>query len=97
MRKVMSMALGRIRRDSVGVPIKLYPFTGRAMHDSPSMIVIDPNLSAGRPVIACTGLATQVIAERYTAGESIDQLAQDYERASEEIEEAIRFELKAAA
>ena len=34
------------------------------MHDSPSMIVIDPNLSAGRPVIACTGLATQVIAER---------------------------------
>ena len=49
------------------------------------------------PVIAGTGLATRIIAERCKLGESISDLAQDYERPSTEIEEAIRCELEAAA
>ena len=61
------------------------------------MVVIDPMVSAGRPVIEGTGLVTQLIAERYKAGESINDLANDYERGTEEIEEAIRCELQAAA
>ncbi len=97
MREIISAALRRIDRDPAGVPIKLYPFTRAAMDDTPSMVVIDPRLSAGRPVIAGTGLATQLIAERYKAGESIGDLAHDYEREHEEIEEAIRCELQAAA
>lgn len=60
-------------------------------------MVIDPALSAGRPVITGTGLATEVIAERFKAGESVSDLAKDYERKEAEIEEAIRCELKAAA
>ena len=67
------------------------------MKDASAMIVIDPRLSAGRPVIAGTGLTTQVIAERYKAGESIFDLAQDYGHESAELEEAIRYELQAAA
>ena len=97
MREIITAALRRIDRDPAGVPIKLYPFTRSAMDDTPMMIVIDPMLSAGRPVIAGTGLATQLIAERYKAGESISDLAHDYERENEEIEEAIRCELQAAA
>ena len=97
MREIISAALRRIDRDPAGVPIKLYPFTRSATDDTPALIVIDPRLSAGRPVIAGTGLATQLIAERYKAGESISDLAQDYERGNEEIEEAIRCELQAAA
>ena len=97
MREIMSAALRRIDRDPDGVPIKLYPFTRSATDGTPAMIVIDPRLSAGRPVIAGTGLATQLIAERYKAGESISDLAHDYERGLEEIEEAIRCELQAAA
>ena len=97
MREIISAALRRIDRDPAGVPIKLYPFTRSAMDDTPAMIVIDPSLSAGRPVIAGTGLATQLIAERYKAGESISDLAHDYERGHEEVEEAIRCELQAAA
>ena len=38
-------------------------------------------------------IATAVIAERYKAGESVDQLAEDYGRNRLEIEEAIRCEL----
>lgn len=97
MREIISRALRRIDRDPAGVPIKLYPFTRSATDDTPTMVVIDPRLSAGRPVIAGTGLATQLIAERYKAGESIGDLAHDYERGHEEIEEAIRCELQAAA
>lgn len=98
MRKIIGAALRRIERDPEGIPVRLYPFT-RAddITNAPAMIVIDPNLSAGRPVIAGTGLAVQLIAERYKAGESINDLAQDYERSHEEIEEAVRCELPAAA
>ncbi len=97
MREVISAALRRIDRDPCGMPIKLYPFTRSAFDDAPSLVVIDPALSAGRPVIAGTGLATQVIAERYKAGESVCDLARDYERDDAEIEEAIRCELPIAA
>lgn len=97
MRDIISAALRRIDRDAAGVPIKLYPFTRAAMDETPTMVVIDPTISAGRPVIAGTGLATLLIAERYKAGESISDLAHDYERGNDEIEEAIRCELQAAA
>jgi len=97
MREVMSAALHRIERDARGIPIRLYPFTRSNIKDAPAMVVIDPLLSAGRPVIAGTGLATEIIAERYKAGESIEELTRDYERKEAEIEEAIRCELQAAA
>jgi uncharacterized protein (DUF433 family) len=97
MRTIISAALRRIARDAQGIPIKLYPFTRNTVQDAPSMVVIDPALAAGRPVIAGTGLATQVIAERWKAGELVSQLAYDYGRTDEEIEEALRCEIKVAA
>ena len=96
MRQVMEAALKRIERDDNNIPIKLYPFTRAQIEDSPSVIMIDPAISGGRPVIAGTGLATEIIAERYKAGESINDLANDYGRKEAEIEEAIRCELQAA-
>ena len=97
MRKIIGEALRRIDRDPEGIPIKLYPFTRASVDAAPSIVVIDPRLSAGRPVISGTGLATQLIAERYKAGESICDLADDYGRGNEEIEEAIRCELRTAS
>ena len=97
MRETISAALRRIDRDPDGIPIRLYPFTRPSVAATPSIVVIDPRLSAGRPVISGTGLATQLIAERYKAGESIGDLADDHERSNEEIEEAIRCELQATA
>ena len=97
MREMMTAALHRIDRDPQGVPIKLYPFTRSSIDDAPALIVIDPTLAAGRPVLKGTGLATGILAERYKAGESVAQLARDYERSKAEIEEAIRCELRTAA
>ena len=97
MREVMGAALKRIERDNLGIPIKLFPFTRSTIANAPAMIVIDPRLSGGRPVLTGTGLATEIIAERYKAGESVSELAEDYERGADEIEEAIRCELQSAA
>ena len=90
MREIIHAALQRIDRDALGRPVRFYPFTRTNFANAPTMIVIDPVLSGGRPVINGTGIATQIVAERYKAGESITELAHDYERPQEEIEEAIR-------
>jgi uncharacterized protein (DUF433 family) len=59
--------------------------------------LIDPYIAFGRPVLTGTGIPTAVIADRYKAGESIDELANDYEQDRFRIEEAIRCELAEAA
>lgn len=94
----------RVERDAGGVAVRLFPFTrkrplasiSKARLEEPRFIVIDPRVSFGRPVLAGTGVPTGGIAERYKAGESVDDLAHDYARDRLEIEEAIRCELEAA-
>ena len=74
---------------------KKLPIRVAREHDlhEPRVVVIDPHISYGRPVLVGTGIPTAVVAERYKAGESIDELAEDYSRSRKEIEEAIRCEL----
>jgi uncharacterized protein (DUF433 family) len=85
--------LERIEADDNGLAIKLYPFTRSHEEDSPKSVVIDPRIAFGRLVIANTGIPTSILKERYWAGESIDDLAYDYECDRLLIEEAIRCEL----
>jgi len=96
-RELLAGHLRRVEHDSAGMAIRLYPFTRKRTLDEPRFVVIDPYLSFGRPVLAGTGLATSVIAERYKAGESIDELADDYGCKRPQIEEAVRCELDLAA
>lgn len=97
MRDLLQAHLRRIERDPSGIPVRLYPFTRKRQPEEPKAVVIDPYVSFGRPVLAGTGIATAIIAERYKAGESIDELANDYGRQRFEIEEAIRCELQVEA
>lgn len=97
MRDLLRAYLRRIDRDLSGVPLRLYPFTRSCQWEQPKWVVIDPAISYGRPVLVGTGIPTAVIAERYKAGESIDDLVDDYGRERPEIEEAIRCELFEAA
>ncbi len=92
-RKLLQAHLQRIEHDARGAAVRLYPFTRKRDPDEPRVVVIDPHVSFGRPVLAGTGIATAVIAQRYKAGESMDELAEDYGRRRSEIEEAIRCEL----
>ncbi len=95
-RELIEARLKRIERDRNGIPIRLYPFIHSISADEPRNIVIDPFISFGKAVIAGTGVSTEIVAERFKAGESADELAADYGCGREKIEEAIRCELSLA-
>lgn len=97
MRSLLEAHLQRIEHDPQGLAIRLYPFTRKRYPDEPKLVVIDPYVSFGRPTLTGSGIATAVIAQRYKAGESMDELADDYGRERLEIEEAIRCELHTEA
>jgi uncharacterized protein (DUF433 family) len=97
MRQFLEAHLKRIERDERGIPIRLFPFTRRRIEESPRLVSIDPTIQFGKPCIAGTGIPTGIIAGRYEAGDSIALLAEDYGRSPEEIEEAIRYESRAAS
>jgi len=93
MRDIVAAYLRRIERDVKGLPIRLYPFTRKREAEEPRAVVIDPFISFGRPVLAGTGIAIAVLAERFKAGESVEELARDYGRTALDIQEALRCEL----
>ena len=97
LRELLDGHLQRIEHDKQGLAVRLYPFTRKRTLDEPRVVVIDPYLSFGRPVLAGTGITTSIIAERYKAGESMDELADDYGCQRPQIEEAVRCELALAA
>jgi uncharacterized protein (DUF433 family) len=84
--------LKRVEWDSSRFPIRLYPFLSAAAPSEERAIVIDPRIAFGRPVVQRKGISTSVIAERIDAGESIDDIAADYDLAPLEIEQAIVYE-----
>lgn len=97
LRGTLKNHLKRIELDEAGVAAKLFPYTLSLEGDDPKTLVIDPRISFGRPVLVGTGIPTAILAERYKAGESIDELALDYGCDRLQIEEAIRCELRLVA
>ncbi|OLE82344.1 MAG: hypothetical protein AUF76_09785 [Acidobacteria bacterium 13_1_20CM_2_65_9] len=101
MKALLQAHLKRIERDERGVAIRLFPFTRRrdagTTLDALRLIAIDPAVAFGRPVIVGSRVPTSEIAERFQAGESPSELAEDFGRTEEEIWEAIRCELQTAA
>jgi len=92
-RDVIAMYLRRIDRDIDLRALRLYPFLRKdELHNEPKQVVIDPLVSFGRPVLVGTGVPTNVIAGRFYAGESWDDLAKDYDLTAHQIQEAIRYE-----
>ena len=90
LKEVLKQYLRDIKRDTSGLPTKLYLFKRPEQHVA---VVIDPRISFGYPVLDGTGISTAVLAQRYLAGDSIDDLADDYGSPKNAIEEAIRREV----
>ncbi|HEV8586771.1 MAG TPA: DUF433 domain-containing protein [Methylomirabilota bacterium] len=85
--------LKRVDRDKFGKVMRLYPFTRAPRSpEAPKVVVIDPTVMFGRPVIAGTRVATAMVYQRWKAGEGVQALAEDYARPIPEIEEALRCE-----
>ena len=94
-KELIEARLRCVMRDEAGLPLKLY-LSPRADNER-GIVVIDPRLGFGRPVIEGTGIRTEVIVGRFSAGETIDSIADDYGRSRAEIEEIVRSELPLAA
>jgi uncharacterized protein (DUF433 family) len=85
------MHLERVEVNPKGL-FRFFPFVVQPAPSEPKTIEINPMIGFGKPVIAGTGISTAIIASRFSARESIADLAAEYECTSQQIEEAIRWE-----
>jgi len=96
LREIIRDRLKQVRRDPKGVPEKIVLFPARPGKIGSADVVIDPRLSFGRPVLDRLGVRTAILAERFDAGDDIDDLAREYDAPPEAIRNAIRCERRAA-
>ena len=92
MRQLFDQHLKRVDWDASKFPVRLYPFLSAASPSEARPIVIDPRIAFGRPVVQRKGISTLAIAERIDAGESVEDVAHDYDLGPSEIEQAILYE-----
>jgi len=91
-RKLLETHLERVDRGDGGFPVRLFPFLTGDFASSSRLIVIDPRVSYGRPTIAHRGISTGAIVGRIDAGESLDEVSDDYDLTRDEIEAAVLYE-----
>ncbi len=91
---LVELYLQRVEWDASGLIARFYPFTRRRTMDAPRLVAMDPRYEFGKPVLAKSLTPTIAIADRFKAGESIDDLADDYGEDRLNIQEAIRCELQ---
>jgi uncharacterized protein (DUF433 family) len=58
------------------------------------LVVVDPRRSFGAPVIAGTGIRTEDVFQRFSAGEPLEDLSEDYGLTRAQAEAAIRIEAR---
>lgn len=92
MRHVFNEHLARVEWDEWKFPVRLYPFLSSDLSGPKRSIRIDAQIAFGRPVLADRSISTATIVGRIDAGESLDDLADDYDVPVEQIEEAVLYE-----
>lgn len=77
------------RAKSDKMPVQVRPLTKRTLKLSP--VIIDPYVSSGSPVIKGTGIVATTVWKRAKGGESLRDLARDYDLKLSEIETVVRY------
>ena len=98
-KQLLDAVLQRVKRNPEGLPERMFPaasYDVNALRHSPQLIVIDPEVSFGRPILAGKGVRTASIISRIDAGEDPQDVARDYGLEPEELEAAISYERAAA-
>jgi uncharacterized protein (DUF433 family) len=81
--------LSRIDRDTQGMPVTLYPvIPGRP---GSKAVAIKYGVSSGAPVLTGTGILISVLWGRYQAGDTSQDLVEDYDQPKDKIEDAIAY------
>ena len=92
MRRVLEEHLKRVEWDESRFPARLYPFVSAVAPSEERVIAIDPRIAFGRPVLLRRGVSTSAIADRIDAGETVEDIAADYDLGPAEIEQAAIYE-----
>ena len=95
-RREHTIPVSKGRRDVRDMPEKIVLFPAQRHRKRSASVVIDPRYSFGRPILDGLGVRTSILAERFKAGDSIDELAREYNAAPKAIENALCYELVAA-
>jgi uncharacterized protein (DUF433 family) len=93
----VAACLRRVVRDRDGVARRFHPLLRR--HTSfehaaadPQFVLVDPDISFGKPVLANSAISTEVVAGRLIAGDPEEELANEYGRTLAEIRAAAEFQ-----
>jgi uncharacterized protein (DUF433 family) len=95
MKDIIQAYLRRVDRDPKGAALRLYPYLHRhprELANEPKLVLIDPRISFGKPILVGVGVPITVVANRRKSGESVTELAKDYGCEASEIEKAIQYE-----
>jgi uncharacterized protein (DUF433 family) len=92
MRRLLAEHLERVERDPSQFPVRLYPFLPVVRSSDERPIAIDPRIAFGRPVVLRQGISTSTIAERIDLGETVEDVAADYDLLPAEVEQAVIYE-----
>ena len=92
LRQLLADSLKRVERDAHALPIRLYPFLPPGRPKDERAIVIDPQVSFGRPTVAGSGISTVALVDRIDAGETVEDLAKDYGLQVAQIGDAVLYE-----
>jgi uncharacterized protein (DUF433 family) len=95
MRETLKHLLTRIEWDANGLATRFFPITDLIpAPESDKIIFLDPSIRFGKPVIADKGVPTDIIAELYNAGDSIEDIADEYDCTPLQVKTAIQFEFQ---
>lgn len=95
-KEAIEAGLTRINYE-MGIALQLFPLTRANGIEQPKLIVIDPRMSFGRPVLAGSGIPVDEVFQRFQAGESPAELAGDFRVEEQMVDEAIRASLPTRA
>jgi len=97
LRATLQAFLKRIDRGAGFAPLRLYPFIRSMEFEGPRTVTVDPRVAFGRPVITGTRIPTAEVRSRIDAGESLEEVAEDFGQEKSKIEDAIIYERGLAA
>lgn len=93
MREALKHLLTRVEWDANGIATRFFPITELVPEPgSDKIIFLDPSIRFGKPIIAGKGVPTDIIVELYNAGDSIEDIADEYDCTPLQVKTAIQFE-----
>jgi uncharacterized protein (DUF433 family) len=96
--EVVSMFASRVDRDPRGLMLRLYPWRLWRSGDERRPVSVDPYVMSGKLVITGTRIPAVIIATRRKQGESVRDIAKDYDLSQRIVTQSLRhFAIRKAA